>query len=271
MEHHKISEYIENLSFRKRVGGVDQEQVFEAIRNLSSMYNELLTEAYEENERLKAQLETQEKVNELRKMDDEAQDREDGLGDLQNIQPASLEVQEKELRRLKRKDLLEILLEQSKENEDQRMLLAVQKQKILHLEERLQNKRIDIAQSGTMAEAALKLNGVFEAAQAAAQQYLDNLKNTDERCLTMENQTREQCDALKEETARRCAQAEADSKTKCELIEKETEEKCRELERQTKEAVEKRWGELSEKLESFYSAHTGLKELLSATGDILRK
>ena len=67
MEQHKISEYIENLTFRKRVGGVDQEQVFEAIRELSSMYNELLMEAYEENENLKAMLEKEVQRNELRK------------------------------------------------------------------------------------------------------------------------------------------------------------------------------------------------------------
>lgn len=259
MEHHKISEYIENLTFRKRVGGVDQEQVFEAIRQLSSMYDELLMEAYEENEQLKAQLEKEVKINELRKADDEIVTTEEGGTALENVSPSSLDVQSKELRRLKRKDLLEILLEQSKENEDQRVLIAVQKQKILHLEERLLDKRIDIAESGTMAEAALKLNGVFEAAQAAAQQYLDNLKNTDERCLAMENETKKQCDAMKEETARKCAQAEADTKNKCE-----------ELDRQTKEAVEKRWDELSEKLEDFYHAHEGLKELISATGDILR-
>ena len=70
MEHHKISEYIENLTFRKRVGGVDQEQVFEAIRELSSMYNELLAEAYEENERLKEQLEKETKRNEIRKAEE---------------------------------------------------------------------------------------------------------------------------------------------------------------------------------------------------------
>ena len=259
MEHHKISEYIENLTFRKRVGGVDQEQVFEAIRELSSMYNELLAEAYEENERLKEQLEKETKRNEIRKEEELSEDHEEEMMVPAGDQPSALETQLKELRRLKRKDLLEILLEQSKENEDQRVLLAVQKQKILHLEERLVDRRIDIAESGTIAEAALKLNGVCEAAQAAAQQYLDNLKNTDERCATMENETKKQCDTMKEETARKCAQVEADTKHKCE-----------ELERQTKEEVEKRWDELSEKLENFYSAHEGLKELLSATGEILR-
>lgn len=258
MEQHKISEYIENLTFRKRVGGVDQEQVFEAIRELSSMYNELLMEAYEENEKLKAMLEKEVKRNELRKADEEESEEKTTM--LEGVQPSALEVQAKELRRLKRKDLLEILLEQSKENEDQRMLLAVQKKKILHLEERLMDRRIDIAESGTMAEAALKLNGVFEAAQAAAQQYLDNLKSTDDRCAAMEAETRERCDALKEETARKCAQVEAETTAKCELREKEAQE-----------SVDKRWEELSDKLETFYTAHAGLKELISATGDILRQ
>lgn len=259
MEHHKISEYIENLTFRKRVGGVDQEQVYEAIRQLSSMYNELLTEAYAENERLKEALEKETKMNELRRTDEAAEVQNEELLLPENAETAPLEKQVKELRRLRRKDLLEILLEKTKENEDQRLLLAVQKKKILHLEQRLEDKRIEIAQAGTMAEASLKLNGVFEAAQAAAQQYLDNLKSTDERCAAMEAETKERCDAMKEETARKCAQTEADTRTKCELREKEA-----------KETVDKRWEELSEKLETFYTAHAGLKELLSATGNILR-
>ena len=37
MEQYKIFEHIENLTFRKRVGGVDQEQVFKAIREISSI------------------------------------------------------------------------------------------------------------------------------------------------------------------------------------------------------------------------------------------
>ena len=247
MEHHKISEYIDGLSFRKRVGGVDQEQVFEAIRELSSMYNELLSEVYEENERLKEELEKSKKINELKRVD-EIEEVKENVELPEVVSEASLEQQVKELRRLKRKDLLELLLEQSKENEDQRLLLAVQKKKILHLEQRLADKRIDIAEAGNLAEASLKLNGIFDAAQAAAQQYLDNLKMTDERCAEMENAAKERCDAMTEETMK----------------------KCEELNRKTQEEVDKRWETLSEKLESFYEAHTGLKELLTSSGDILR-
>ena len=270
MEHHKISEYIDNLKFKKRVGGFDPEQVYEAIRELSSMYNELLSEAYAENERLKNELENDtfsvDLLNDF--ADREMSKEEQNL--TESTASAPLEKQVKELRKLKRKDLLEILLDQSRKNEDQRLLLTVQKEKILVLEQKLNERRIDIAQSGTLAEASLKLNGVFEAAQAAAQQYLDNLKTTDVRCAAMERATKERCEAMKDAVSVECDALVENTKKKCELREKEAEERCMKLDKDAKEAVDKRWDELSSKLEAFYNAHAGLKELLSSSGELLR-
>lgn len=77
---------------------------------------------------------------------------------------------EKELRRLSRMDLLEMLLEQSRENERlQAELETVKKQ--------LEDRRIMEQEAGSIAEAALRLNKVFEAAQQAADQYLENIRN----------------------------------------------------------------------------------------------
>lgn len=73
------------------------------------------------------------------------------------------------LKKLSRQDLLEMLIAEEKRIE------ALEKE----LEEaraELANRRILIESSGSIAEAALKLNGIFEAAQAAADQYLENLK-----------------------------------------------------------------------------------------------
>lgn len=54
MEEHKISNYIENLHFRKKVfGGCCEEDVYEAIRHICSLYNEILEEAYAEMEKIK--------------------------------------------------------------------------------------------------------------------------------------------------------------------------------------------------------------------------
>jgi hypothetical protein len=92
----------------------------------------------------------------------------------------------KDLRRLSRRDLLEMLLELSKENEK---LRKVNEQ----LEERLEDRTINILKSDSLAEAALRLNGVFEAAQNACDQYIFN---TQMRCRKMEEETRRKCSQM---------------------------------------------------------------------------
>ena len=77
---------------------------------------------------------------------------------------------DKELRKLRRGELLEMLLEQSRENEKLKKQLA-------DLQEKLESREIILKESGSIAEAALKLNGVFEAAQKAAEQYLENIRS----------------------------------------------------------------------------------------------
>lgn len=75
---------------------------------------------------------------------------------------------DKELRRMSRGELLELLVFQMEENK------KLQK-KLEAAEEELKNRQIMITESGSIAEAALKLNGVFEAAEKAAEQYLENI------------------------------------------------------------------------------------------------
>jgi len=77
---------------------------------------------------------------------------------------------EKELHKLKRGELLEMMLAQSRE-------IDALRARVRDLEEKLADREIRIRESGSIAEAALKLNGIFEAAQAAADQYLENVKN----------------------------------------------------------------------------------------------
>lgn len=75
---------------------------------------------------------------------------------------------DKELRKLTRADLLDLLIDQGKELEAMKMELEdVRKQ--------LKSRQILMEQAGSIAEAALRINGIFEAAQAAADQYLENV------------------------------------------------------------------------------------------------
>lgn len=76
---------------------------------------------------------------------------------------------DRDLRKLSRAELLELLLEESRENERLRARLK-------RANERLADRRIQIESAGSIAEAALRLNDVFEAAELAAQQYLENVR-----------------------------------------------------------------------------------------------
>ncbi len=74
-----------------------------------------------------------------------------------------------ELKRLSRADLLALLLEERRKNE--RLCTELKR-----VNEKLADKNLKIAEAGSLAEAAMRLNGVFEAAQAAADQYLENVR-----------------------------------------------------------------------------------------------
>lgn len=75
---------------------------------------------------------------------------------------------DKELRRLSRSELLEMMILLTEENEKLKIRLE-------QAEAQLKDRRILIDQAGSIAEAALQLNNVFEAADRAVQQYLENV------------------------------------------------------------------------------------------------
>jgi len=76
---------------------------------------------------------------------------------------------DREMKKLSRGELLELLLQERRENE----LLSAQ---LRQANEQLASRQIELERAGSIAEAALRLNGVFAAAQAAADQYLENVR-----------------------------------------------------------------------------------------------
>ena len=140
---------------------------------------------------------------------------------------------EKELRKLGRAELLELLLEQAREFEalEQRLNAA---------EAALQSQQLQLETCGSIAEASLNLNGVFEAAQAAAEQYLENVRR------------------LSGQQEQICARMEEESKKKARALLLKTEERCRARERE----ADAYWDSISDKLQKFYDDHEGLYQLL---------
>ena len=115
----------------------------------------------------------------------------------------------KQLKKLKRNELLEILVIQSEK-------IDAQKEEMETLRELAESKDINIQNAGSIAEASIKLNSVFENAQNAADQYLENIHRIEE----------ERQDVLKE------AQEEA------ELIIKKAQEKADEIISKAQERVD---------------------------------
>ena len=77
---------------------------------------------------------------------------------------------DKEVRRLNHRELLEILVEQEKENEQLR-------EELDQLNGVLESRNVRLEKTGSLAEASLSLSGVFEAADTAAKLYLENIEN----------------------------------------------------------------------------------------------
>ena len=189
---------------------------------------------------------------------------------------------EQELRSLNRKELLEIMIEQGRELETSKAKyekdlaflksehekdldylrteyekeIAALKKDLENAQTALQSRQIAIDEAGSIAMAALQLNGVFEAAQAASQQYIENIRSLSDRqasiCAQRDAESKAEQERRLQETTTKCAQMEYLSKKKCEDMEAEAKRKS-----------EAYWAEVSHRLQSFYENHQELKKLLN--------
>ena len=133
---------------------------------------------------------------------------------LQNLSGKGIEyMKQMDLRGLSRGELLELLVQQGEEIERLQEQLQV-------CQQQLQDKKLAVDEAGSIAEAAMKLNGVFEAAQTASAQYLENVQalveeqkehtasahqmriKTEAECAVMRAETKLQCEKMLEKAKR---------------------------------------------------------------------
>ena len=115
-------------------------------------------------------------------------------------------------RKLRRYELLELLLAETERNEQLEAELAEARRQ-------LSSREINIAESGSLAEAVLRLNGMFDAAISSCVQYEENIKRLNDRQLEI-NSERE------EASIRRAAQIVESATERAARIEKEVIERC---------------------------------------------
>ncbi len=75
----------------------------------------------------------------------------------------------RELKKLSRLELLELLLRQMEENEQLRSELE-------QARKQLNSRKIELENAGSIAQASLQISRIFEAAQMAADIYLENVR-----------------------------------------------------------------------------------------------
>lgn len=180
---------------------------------------------------------------------------------------------DKELKKLGRADLVEMLLDVTRENEKLREELA-------QTQMQLENKTITIEKAGTLAEATLHLNGVFEAAQNACEQYMLNVQQngdcysdlrnpvefpepetqvidvTDEPAESAGSQKNQEvpdetmvipgdvmdlCGHMEEETRKKCDRMEQEAQERCNRMELEAQRKCDRMLKRAKQEADEYW------------------------------
>ena len=112
---------------------------------------------------------------------------------------------DKELKRLSRRELLEMLIAQGKQ-------LQILQKKLDDAEAALRSKEITMNKAGSIAEAALRLNGVFEAAEAACAQYLESVQ-------ALERRQKAICTQMEKENTAKVRKRKADTEHGYETIE----------------------------------------------------
>ena len=164
---------------------------------------------------------------------------------------------DRELRRMRRAELVEIILALKQTEDRLRAENAA-------LSAQLQERQIHIENAGSIAQAALELNKVFEAAQAAADEYVASVRAANKNTDAAANALRAQAEAeaeqilaqaqnLKARTQKECdEQAEAAARSRA-----QTEADCKAMLARTQQEIRQRWAAFdrraSELLDGYHS------------------
>ena len=125
---------------------------------------------------------------------------------------------------------------------DQEQEIEKLKSQVEELQAKLDGYEIKVSESGSLAEAAAKVSGLFEAAQLTVDTYLENMKKRDEDSEAVFADVQKQADQIiaeAEEVAnKRLAAADAE--------------------------IEEKWAVIESRLLVMYESHKGLQELVES-------
>lgn len=125
---------------------------------------------------------------------------------------------------------------------DQEQEIEKLKSQVKELQAKLDGYEIKVSESGSLAEAAAKVSGLFEAAQLTVDTYLENMKKRDEESEAVFADVQKQADQIiaeaEEVAGKRLAAADAE--------------------------IEEKWAVIESRLLVMYESHKGLQELVES-------
>lgn len=159
------------------------------------------------------------------------------------------------LKGLKREDFLRMLREQELEIEALKGEISTLREQLHESESsglRLEQVDLEIISQnsdriiGSIADSALAVSGIFEAAQGAADAYITELRHLSERA----------------ETSRR--ELEAEARAEADRLVTAAKAECAMYESRKSAIVEEAWQDAKKRLDDYYEAHKGLQELFGS-------
>lgn len=125
---------------------------------------------------------------------------------------------------------------------DQEQEIEKLKSQVEELQAKLDGYEVKVSESGSLAEAAAKVSGLFEAAQLTVDTYLENMKKRDEESEAVFADVQKQADQIiaeaEEVAGKRLAAADAE--------------------------IEEKWAVIESRLLVMYESHKGLQELVES-------
>ena len=155
---------------------------------------------------------------------------------------------DKELKHLSRAELIDIIYELQKQSEEKDAQMQ-------NMQAVIDERTLRISKAGSIAEAAISVNGVFEAAQAAADQYLLSLKAAaadTERLLAEAEERRQQI----------LSAAEAQA---ADLVHR-AEEQAASLNAAAETQCAEKWSAFERRANALIAAHRELQDLMGGSG-----
>lgn len=138
---------------------------------------------------------------------------------------------EKDLKKMRRSELLEVLILQAKEIEELKGQNADLRKQLDKADRELTSRRITIKKAGSLAEASLALSSIFQSADEAAAKYLENVRiltsQQEQICAQRDSESHRKSQQLLTETEKKCLKMIEETKKKCRNLLLHTQEKAK--------------------------------------------